>query len=85
MKIILEIKEEDSISMTAESLYNDYKILNDSILEYYNKYSGWDDNLIPVNMTENLYEDIKYRDAIEIALKYYMTDEEYNKKVLEID
>lgn len=74
----------DTIEIVGKELFKDYILLNESISRFYEKYKDTGDELvIPSYKIENLNLDIKYRDAIEIILEYYLTHDEYKKKVLE--
>ena len=85
MKFVLNIDDEVFDKVIKDSLINDYYRLNDDISNYYERNVDTESADIPACDREDLIKTVKYRDALEIMLEYYLTPDEYKLKVLEQD
>lgn len=86
-KMNLQIKINDDFleNIIKDTMISDYRNLNDQIDSFYVKYENVEMEDIPSFAKENLKDSIKYRDALEIILEYYLTSKEYKKQILEED
>jgi hypothetical protein len=85
MKIELDLNDQVFDSLLKQTLIRDYYGLNDDISNHYEQFSDIEPDNVPNFDVINLNNNIKFRDALEIVLEYYLTHEEYKEKVLEIN
>lgn len=85
MKIELNIEDDTFDQLMKDVLIKDYRNLNDSISNWYEQHLDIEPYDIPSFKVEDLHNDIRFRDALEVILEYYLTSEEYKEKVLEIN
>lgn len=75
----------DLDDLVKDSLLSDYYSLNDDISNFYDQYENVLMEDIPIDARKDQENHMKYRDALEILLEYYLTADEYNERVLEIE
>jgi len=83
MKLSIDLNEEVIDDLLKQIMLRDYYNLNDSISNFYEQYENENMKNIPDYKVTDHRNDIKWRDALEIALEYYLSPQEYKEKVLE--
>jgi len=83
MKLSIDLNEEVIDDLLKQIMLRDYYNLNDSISNFYEQYENENMKNIPAYKVTDHRNDIKWRDALEIALEYYLSPQEYKEKVLE--
>ena len=85
-EVILKITDGYNLDLeplVKDILINDYYMLNDDISNFYEQNENVEMQDVSEHYLKDLYDNILYRDSLEILLKFYLTEEEYKEKVLE--